>query len=810
MSGYLYQAQPKPVQAQHGRKSKAKYREQEESKEPLRLTLMSDRRVVRGSTYAPSQRTQPLLAQTQAAANARPSKAPTGSSNNRSRMNTAQPSHPLPYSAMPRAQEIHGHGSSSTHMHHDASSPLDNGGVDFMRVATPEPVAGRQHMIVQTDTYLEDLRRSRQSQQKEFATQTDVENDRPTSPLFTPQSSGTDVATSIDPEALVSNVQAHPLFDFNVEVEAILGVLVEKCLAQGFVEVCEEEELKELQAHQAFFQQARNRRLATVQKLEARDIRRAEERDRRMKQEQERIEKQRQDHQAKEAARLAKQLLNDLEKKVLSTLDEQGHFYDPVRREVEKVFMPNLIQQTAESLRVYKETFANIDEILIQGMKQLRARSNEEAQRRDKQRMEELIRYKLAVAEADQAPASATSSSSSVKPVPSRAIIDVATRFGQEEHLVARRALQSPSAYSSALKQFNAAPDADQRASKKAEEILRDKRAKEAAARKYQRDIIRIQSLARGRRDRKRAAELLAKKRLEAERAAMSPGELLVSLQNEIGFTLQQVDASEDDDNGEDGGADQFLVASINLPFGPAAQAGLVEGDRIVAINDVPLTSIDQLTPASLKTDPFNCNPGDTLRLDCIRSTSDGRHEVVELEVGCPEAGYNQQEIIRDLRRRAELEVPEMEWIVDAESAREKIDKIGGGKFGAAVAADSKSTRGGGARLSKVTDGSAAARAGLKEGDIIVSMNNQPVTDGKSFSAALKEHQAGDVLVLQCLSADVCDQVNNGDLSITQATQAGELVKRVVELGAGGKQPISVEQVRAWRKMAGMPVFKQQ
>lgn len=65
--------------------------------------------------------------------------------------------------------------------------------------------------------------------------------DRPPSPLFVPLKSGVDSATQI---------YEGELFDFDVEVEAILEVLVGKVVEQGWMEVLEEEELLALKTHQ--------------------------------------------------------------------------------------------------------------------------------------------------------------------------------------------------------------------------------------------------------------------------------------------------------------------------------------------------------------------------------------------------------------------------------------------------------------------------------------------------------------------------------------------------------------------------------
>ncbi len=61
---------------------------------------------------------------------------------------------------------------------------------------TPEPVDGRRHIDIQTDTYLEELTDT--VPEADNQTQTDAFLDRPPTPIFVPQKSGVDVTTQIE------------------------------------------------------------------------------------------------------------------------------------------------------------------------------------------------------------------------------------------------------------------------------------------------------------------------------------------------------------------------------------------------------------------------------------------------------------------------------------------------------------------------------------------------------------------------------------------------------------------------------------
>merc|ERR1719337_464321 len=113
------------------------------------------------------------------------------------------------------------------------------------RAGTPEPVLGRKHMDIQTDSYLEEL--TERTVEFEAETQTDFLLDRPPSPLFMPAKIGVDIDTQIEDG---------DLFDFDMEVEPVLEVLVGKTLEQSMMEVLEEEELESLRAHQEHFEQS--------------------------------------------------------------------------------------------------------------------------------------------------------------------------------------------------------------------------------------------------------------------------------------------------------------------------------------------------------------------------------------------------------------------------------------------------------------------------------------------------------------------------------------------------------------------------
>jgi hypothetical protein len=221
------------------------------------------------------------------------------------------------------------------------------------RAGTPEPVAGRRHLEVQTETFLEEL--TDRPAEASIETQTEAFLDRPPSPLFVPAKNGVDVETQIG---------AGDLFDFDLEVGPILDVLVGKTLEVAMLELMEEEELSAIRSQQEKFEMMRAAELAEVQRLEYEAKRKFAEKQRRKKQEREFREAQ-DDLQEKVAAQaFAKKYLGDLHEQVFDSLGEAGHFYDPVRREVGEIFLPWLMGAVSTELAGVKTAYQAADDVI--------------------------------------------------------------------------------------------------------------------------------------------------------------------------------------------------------------------------------------------------------------------------------------------------------------------------------------------------------------------------------------------------------------------------------------------------------------
>ena len=98
--------------------------------------------------------------------------------------------------------------------------------------------------------------------------------DRPPSPLFIPNPDG-------DNKAIQVHDKDPDLFDFELEVEPILQVLVGKALEHAQIEIIEDHERLELAKHKKMFMQNREAELMETQRMEGARKRRTEETERR-------------------------------------------------------------------------------------------------------------------------------------------------------------------------------------------------------------------------------------------------------------------------------------------------------------------------------------------------------------------------------------------------------------------------------------------------------------------------------------------------------------------------------------------------
>lgn len=229
----------------------------------------------------------------------------------------------------------------------------------YNRPGTPEPVPGRHHMDIQTDSYLEELTGAQLEFEAE--TQTDFLLDRPATPLYIPAKSGVDAVTQIE---------EGELFDFDAEVEPILEVLVGKTLERSMMEVLEDEELDAMKKHQEYFQQVREQELIEVQRMEAAEQRRQDEISRRK--EQAAARKKFDDAVIRKilSRNLSRSYLSGLQQRCFEELHDAGIFHDGNLVAVEGMFMPWLLDSMKDRMQKAVRNECVIHEAIKQTIKE--------------------------------------------------------------------------------------------------------------------------------------------------------------------------------------------------------------------------------------------------------------------------------------------------------------------------------------------------------------------------------------------------------------------------------------------------------
>ncbi|XP_044597291.1 radial spoke head protein 3 homolog isoform X2 [Cotesia glomerata] len=225
----------------------------------------------------------------------------------------------------------------------------------MMRISSPPPVPGRKHEPVQTDLYLEEL--LEKPQESEAATQTDYFLDRPSTPLHCTGKVGVDAETQIGPG---------DLFDFDVEVQPILEVLVGKTIEQALIEVLEEEELAALKEQQRRFHELRATEKVEKLRLEEQERRLREEKEQRLKQHDEALKIQEETKERVAAAVLLTGYVAELLPSVLDRLKMSGYLLEEIKEEMGKGegFIPWLVSEVKKEMDTMVDSKELLEDII--------------------------------------------------------------------------------------------------------------------------------------------------------------------------------------------------------------------------------------------------------------------------------------------------------------------------------------------------------------------------------------------------------------------------------------------------------------
>ena len=112
--------------------------------------------------------------------------------------------------------------------------------------------------------------------------------------------------------------------------------------------------------------------LAEVQRLEAEAKRKMKEKSRRIEQEHVRAEKIKAIEEKVAAQYFASQYLGSIHTNIFDALEEQGHFHDPLQKEIEDLTMPDLMSNLRLRLDYYEAARIIADELLAEASNKAR------------------------------------------------------------------------------------------------------------------------------------------------------------------------------------------------------------------------------------------------------------------------------------------------------------------------------------------------------------------------------------------------------------------------------------------------------
>ncbi|GBG34438.1 Radial spoke head protein 3-like [Hondaea fermentalgiana] len=199
-------------------------------------------------------------------------------------------------------------------------------------------------------------------------TQTDTFHEKPESPPYAPRKTGVDVGTQIEDQT--------ELFNFDVEVEPILNIIVTKTLEQSLLEVRQEEEIAQLARAKAHHLAERQRIRAEQEARERLEMQRWTEKEALKRQESGRLARELVLCKKAAANRFFQMNLGaQLEASAIRNLEASGHFRDELRDEVTEVFLPFLEDAVGALVERRENASSLADEILGHALSKRRQRA---------------------------------------------------------------------------------------------------------------------------------------------------------------------------------------------------------------------------------------------------------------------------------------------------------------------------------------------------------------------------------------------------------------------------------------------------
>mmetsp|Transcript_4792 Transcript_4792/g.6605 ORF Transcript_4792/g.6605 Transcript_4792/m.6605 type:complete len:365 (-) Transcript_4792:1124-2218(-) len=162
-----------------------------------------------------------------------------------------------------------------------------------------------------------------------------------------------------------TQIESGDFFEFDVEVEPILEVLVGKTLYLSLIELREEHELDVIRMQQEEFEAIRNIEIAELHRMEAEHKRKNLERDRREQQEHNHMQKSFKQKEDKSATIVANEIVNEIDERLFASLARRGHFDNKVEKEVREMTIKEMRKDVLSKVQLYKAASAMAEELLL-------------------------------------------------------------------------------------------------------------------------------------------------------------------------------------------------------------------------------------------------------------------------------------------------------------------------------------------------------------------------------------------------------------------------------------------------------------
>ena len=186
---------------------------------------------------------------------------------------------------------------------------------------------------------------------------------RPKTPPYVPLKTGKDASTQIDDEDM--------LFDFDLEVEPLLEVLVSKTLDQSIFELEQETEMGHLQARKTTL--LKNKRKTAQERAALEEAAKVKWRKMKMRKAKEVERLNQEEHVCVAAAAYsrARNAFAAIKSETYGKLRRSGYFFDVNRDFVERVFLPGVFEGVDKRARMAKIGEDVIDDILKTALRKL-------------------------------------------------------------------------------------------------------------------------------------------------------------------------------------------------------------------------------------------------------------------------------------------------------------------------------------------------------------------------------------------------------------------------------------------------------